>query len=313
MKSFIRVVELWVPDKSGTRLEFAGGLYDQATLEFRDISELALFARDEGLPGKAWAARHPIILPDFSDSYFKRADEAKMVGLACGVALPVFAGDSLAAVMVLFCGDDERQLGAAELWHNSAERSHEMKLVDGYYRSPGMFEFDSRHISFLRGYGLPGRAWKADAPVMLKNLGGTSEFLRAQAAAAAGFNVGLGIPYKTDPGETWVVSLLSAPSTPVARRFEIWAPDASGDAMVFQSGYCSLNTDLDAAFAGKSIGKGEGPLGRALAARTPVISDDLKHDASIAARSATAAGLHHIAVLPVLHQMQFRAAVAWYF
>jgi len=313
MKSFVRVVELWVPDSSGTRLEYAGGLYDAETREFRDVSELAMFACDEGLPGKAWAARHPIILTDLSDSYFRRGDEARMAGLACGVALPVFAGDALVAVMVLFCGDDVRQLGAAELWHNDAERSHEMTLVDGYYRSPGMFEFDSRHISFSRGYGLPGRAWKTGTPVMLKNLGGAGEFLRAREAAKAGFNVGLGIPYANGASETWVVSLLSAPATPVAPRFEIWVPDASGDALKFQSGYCSRNRNLDASFATKSIGKGMGALGRALATRTPVISDTLKGDPSISAQSAVSAGLHQTAVLPVFSDARLCAEVAWYF
>jgi hypothetical protein len=29
------------------------------------------------------------------------------------------------AVMVLFCGDDEKHVGAIELWHNVPEKSHE--------------------------------------------------------------------------------------------------------------------------------------------------------------------------------------------
>jgi hypothetical protein len=40
------------------------------------------------------------------------------------------------AVMVLFWGDDEKHVGAIELWHNDAEVSHEMGLVDGYYGTP---------------------------------------------------------------------------------------------------------------------------------------------------------------------------------
>jgi hypothetical protein len=30
-----------------------------------------------------------------------------------------------------FCGDDEKHVGAIELWHNDPEKSHEMGLVDG--------------------------------------------------------------------------------------------------------------------------------------------------------------------------------------
>jgi hypothetical protein len=35
-----------------------------------------LFAYDEGLPSKAWASGHPVILTEFADSCFKRIDVA---------------------------------------------------------------------------------------------------------------------------------------------------------------------------------------------------------------------------------------------
>jgi hypothetical protein len=56
MKTFIRVVELWVPDRTRTRLEFGGSLCSAEFSEFKAVSENALFAYGEGLPGKAWAA-----------------------------------------------------------------------------------------------------------------------------------------------------------------------------------------------------------------------------------------------------------------
>src|SRR3954468_20426942 len=139
MRTFIRVVELWVPDRTRTRLEFGGGLGGAAFSDFIALSEHALFAYDEGLPGKAWACRHPIILTELSGTYFKRTDEAREAGLTCAVALPVFAGEFLLAVMVLFCGDDAEHVGAIELWHNDPELSYEMGLVDGYYGSADMF------------------------------------------------------------------------------------------------------------------------------------------------------------------------------
>ena len=95
MKTFIRVVELRVPDRTRTRLEYGGGLCSNEYSEFRALSEDTLFAYNEGLPGKAWASGHPIILTEFSGTYFKRKDEAKEAGLTCGVALPVFAGEFL--------------------------------------------------------------------------------------------------------------------------------------------------------------------------------------------------------------------------
>ena len=59
MKTFIRVVELWVPDRTRTQLEFGGCLCSEEYSEFKAVSENALFAYDEGLPGKAWASGHP--------------------------------------------------------------------------------------------------------------------------------------------------------------------------------------------------------------------------------------------------------------
>ena len=84
----------------------------------------------------------------------------------------------LMAVMVLFCGDDEKHVGAIELWHNNPEISHEMGLVDGYYGTADMFEFNSRHTRFPRGFGLPGRTWKAGMPIIIKDLHNSKQFLR---------------------------------------------------------------------------------------------------------------------------------------
>jgi len=209
MKTFIRVVELWVPDRTRTRLEFGGCLCSEEYSEFKAVSENALFAFDEGLPGKAWAAGHPVILTEFANSYFKRTDEAIEAGLTCGVALPVFAGEFLMAVMVLFCGDDEKHVGAIELWHNDPEKSHEMGLVDGYYGTADMFEFNSRHTKFPRGFGLPGRAWKAGMPLIIKDLHNAKGFLRWEEASEIGINCGVGIPYSTPPDQTWVMTFLS--------------------------------------------------------------------------------------------------------
>ena len=226
MKTFIRVVELWVPDRTRTRLEFGGALCSDEFAEFRALSENTLFAYDEGLPGKAWATGHPIVLTEFANSYFKRTDEAKEAGLTCGVALPVFAGEFLTAVLVLFCGDDAEHVGAIELWHNDLKVSHEMGLVDGYYGTADMFEFNSRHTKFPRGFGLPGRTWKAGMPLIIKDLHNSKGFLRWEEASEIGINCGVGIPYKTSPEQTWVMTLLSARATPIAQRFEIWVPNA---------------------------------------------------------------------------------------
>ena len=312
MKTFIRVVELWVPDRTRTRLEFGGSLCGAEFSEFRALSENTLFAYGEGLPGKAWATGHPIVLTKLSDSYFKRPDEATEIGLTCGIALPVFAGEFLTAVMLLFCGSDEGHVGAVELWHNDPERSHELALLDGYYGTADTFEFNSRHTRFPRGFGLPGRTWKAGTPVIIKDLQNSKGFLRREEVSQIGINCGVGIPYKTASDQTWIVTLLSAQATPIAARFEIWVPNESRTALMFQSGDCSKNTDLDALYASKTIGKGEGLIGGAWATGMPAVCENLRHDESIAASLACASGMNQIVVLPVIESVLLKAILAWY-
>jgi hypothetical protein len=312
MRTFIRVVELWVPDRTRTRLEFGGGLAGSAFSEFMALSENTLFAYDEGLAGKAWACGHPIILTDFSEPGFKRADDAKEAGLTCGVALPVFAGEFLMAVMVLLCGGEDQHVGAIELWHNDPEISHEMSLVDGYYGTADMFEFNSRHTRFPRGYGLPGRTWRAGMPVIIKDLHNARQFLRWEEASEIGINCGVGIPYKGISDQTFVVTLLSAQGTPIAQRFEIWVPNAAREALVFQSGDCHTGADLAAAYRATAIGRGEGSIGGAWATGMPAISADLKYDASSAAAVARGSGMKQIIVLPVIENALLKAVLAWY-
>jgi hypothetical protein len=89
MKTFIKVIEIWVPDEDRTQLKFGSGLYG-ALSDFKNASEQQHFSYDEGLPGKAWAAGHPIVLTQFEHSYFKRTEAAQKAGLTCGIALPIF-------------------------------------------------------------------------------------------------------------------------------------------------------------------------------------------------------------------------------
>ena len=312
MKTFIRVVELWVPDRTRMRLEFGGGLYGEGLSAFRAASKDLRFGYDEGLPGKAWASGHPAILTQFANTYFKRTDQALEAGLTCGVAIPVFAGEFLQAVMVLFCGDDGKHVGAIELWHNDPDVSHEMALVDGYYGSADMFEFNSRHTRFPRGFGLPGRTWKAGVPLIIKDLHNAKSFLRREDAAEVGINLGVGVPYRSGGAQTWILTFLSAQATPIARRFEIWVPNETRSALTFRSGDCSEQADLAVLYAARSIARGEGSIGGAWATGMPALNDDLAHDGSIAAAEARAAGLSRMAILPVIGDCKLEAVLAWY-
>ena len=231
MKTFIRVIEYWVPSEDGSLLEFGGGLFGEAT-RFAAVSNNLCFGRGEGLPGRAWDTGHPIVLKALEGSYFRRGAAAKAAGLTCGIAVPIFNGDKLSAVAVIFCGDDEAHAGAIELWSNDPADSHDMTLVDGYYGTTGdTFEFISRATAFRRGNGLPGMAWDAQKPVFLPDLGKGSGFLRADGAVKVGINRGFAIPCSTLDGSNYVMAFLSALATPIARRVETWELDASGTAL----------------------------------------------------------------------------------
>jgi hypothetical protein len=82
--------------------------------------------------------------------------------------------------------------------------------------------------------------------------------------------------------------------------------------LVFQSGDCSKQTDLEALYASKSIGNGEGSIRGAWATGIPAIGEDLRHDESIAASLALASGMNQIIVLPVIENAVLKALLAWY-
>ena len=154
-KTFIRIVEYWVPNANGSLLEFGGGLFGKAA-SFGAITRRLCFGRGEGLPGQAWDQGQPVMLRQFQGSYFQRIAAADDEGLTCGIAVPTFINGRLTAVTVFFCGDDDAHAGAIELWANQPSRSKDMRLVEGYYGNTGdTFEFVSRSTSFRQGNGIP--------------------------------------------------------------------------------------------------------------------------------------------------------------
>jgi hypothetical protein len=149
-------------------------------------------------------------------------------------------------------------------------------------------------------------------PLIIKDLHNSKRFLRWEEASEIGINCGVGIPYKTSSDQTWVMTFLSAQATPIAERFEIWVPNESRTALIFDSGDCSKRTDLEALYAAKAIGKGEGSIGGAWATGMPAINEDLKLDESVAASLARASGMNQIVVLPVIENAMLKAVLAWY-
>lgn len=312
MLTFVRVVEVWVPDAGHTLLELAGGVYGSAR-RFASSSRSMCFGRAEGLPGQAWEQRRPIVLKSLQGSYFRRAPAAAADGLTCGIALPVFAGERLAAVVLIFCGDDAEHAGAVEVWRN-APGSPDLALDDGYYGTTAdVFEFASRNITFRKGIGLPGLAWAAGMPVFMPDLGKGTRFLRSDSAVKVGINRGFAMPCPAHDGANYVMAFLSALATPIVRRFETWLPDARGGHLARSEGFCELDGLLDAGAAAEAIAGGHGVLARAFATGVPAIAEPASADMGAAGEVARTAGFWSAVALPVMRGRDVVAVVAWYF
>lgn len=298
--TFIRVVEVWVPDEVGTLLVLGSAHYGAAA-RFGASSRQMCFGKGEGLPGQAWDAGHPIVLKQFDGSAFRRTAAAHADGLTCGIALPVFNGETLKAVVLIFCGDspgaEPQQAGAIELWRNEAAVSKDMLLEDGYYgATSNVFEYISRRTAFRKGTGLPGLAWESGLPVFMADLGKGGRFLRADSAQKVGINRGFAIPCNAAGPDAYVMAFLSALATPIVRRFETWLPDAAGAQLSRLEGFCETDGVLD-------VGNTAAPAAaaRALASGVPQVD------------AASVQQPQAVFALPVLRAGRVAAVVVWTF
>jgi len=313
VNTFIRASEVWVPSADRTMLEFGGGLYGKAT-RFGALSRNLCFGRGEGLPGQAWEQGRPLVLRTFDNSYFRRTAAAHADGITCGIAVPIYAGDFLTSVLVIFCGDDAAHAGAIELWRNDPAVSPDMTLDDGYYGTTAdTFEFLSRRTSFRRGSGLPGLAWQSGLPVFFEDLGKGARFLRADAAQKVGINRGFAIPCPIRGDENYVLAFLSALNTPIARRFEIWKPDPGRERLRLDGGFCEAGGLLAAAPEHLGLDRGQGTIGRVFLTGVPGVSGNAASEPGGWGAAAAELGLETMLAVPVIQEGRLVAAVAWYF
>lgn len=307
MKTFIKVIEIWIPDKERTQLEFGSGLYG-GLIEFKNASERQHFAYDEGLPGKAWAAGHPIVLSRFEHSYFKRIAEAKKAGLTCGIAIPIFSGDFLLAVVVFLCGDDREQAGAIEVWRSEGAAENTLQVLDGYYGSLAHFEKMSRQLIIPKGHGIPGVAWDAGMPVLVEDIGKVVGSVRSTDAQKAEIGTGLGIPFIHGDEPVYVITFLSAKATPIAKRIQIWTPDPERGQLVCRQSYSKNSNNLAEIFETLTVNKGVGALGRVWLTGMPSISGSQE-----AAYNVELDDLSSMLAIPVIEQGRLKAIVTFLF
>lgn len=294
---FIRATEIWLPTDDGSRIYLEGGLYSSLDY-FAAISRGMSLAHGEGLPGRAWQARRPIVLDALGSSYFTRKDAALTEGLACAVAIPSFDGDRLTSLVMFFCGDERFGVGALELW-SLAECGERLALIEGYFGPARTFEQKSRQVRFAPGEGLPGRVWRSGAPEVLCDVTQGTRFVRKAAALEAGISRAVGVPCEAADGKPWILTFLSARGSPIVGRFEHWRFDAGQGGLRFVDGYCESGADLGRDYADAVLGATGGVYARACRKGIPLIDEDLATDtAHPVALSAVSAGLRSMVAVP---------------
>ena len=273
MKTFVKVTEIWLPNQETLQIELASGFYGILE-DFKTASKHTRFAFGEGLPGKVWKEVQPNIITDLEHSCFQRTEAARHAGLSCAIALPVFSGKTVSAVIVFLCGDDEAHAGAIEIWCNdSAGRMNELGVKEGYYGTLDYFEFISRKTKIMKGFGLPGRVWEIGLPMLMDHLDESELFIRGREAKNAGISTALGIPVCYKEGRCYLMTFLSAKATPIARQIEVWLPEANKERLVFSKGYSEKAIDLKDSYSTTAYTKDEGLLGQVWRTETPVIVD----------------------------------------
>jgi len=310
--TFIKAAELWVPSHDGALLEFGGGAFGAAR-RFAAISQELCFGSGEGLPGRAWQERRPILLPQFEGSFFRRNAAAKAAGLTCAIALPSFVDDRLVSVLVVFCGHEAKGRGALELWRDDAGGRGELTLVDGAFGQAQTFETISRQTHLQRGAGLPGQAWLGGHAVFLDDLPASpGRFVRSRQAAAAGLQRGLALPFASQRGERHVVVFLAGADLPLARRIEQWTLDEPQGQLRRVFAFSELHGGASRIEATLPLSPPKGSIVKAWTSGAPVINDWPADEPGAPAAAAASIGSWALLAMPVMSEGSVMEVVALY-
>ncbi|HEV3166852.1 MAG TPA: GAF domain-containing protein, partial [Isosphaeraceae bacterium] len=104
--------QAWTPSSDGSVLECSPAWYCRAPgLErFRIASESNHFLPNASLPARAWVEKKPIWLEDLAHIHvFPRAKLAQELGLRAGIAMPVFDGSEVIAVVEFYAFEQREE------------------------------------------------------------------------------------------------------------------------------------------------------------------------------------------------------------
>ena len=309
-RAFIKVVEIWVPTVNRKKLIMVDGLFDGYE-SFEAYSQNRSFAYGEGLPGIAWSTSRPQSISNIAYSFFRRKEEAIKAGLGAGIAIPIFAGEFLQAVIVLLYGEEEHHSGAIELWGKQKKFDTALSLIDGYYGSLKTFEWVSKQLTFKKGTGLPGSVWQTNMPLIFPDLRNCSSFIRKDNVKEAGITTGFGIPLRNNLGEDYVLTLLSTVGSPIAHRFEIWIPDKERQNLVLLSSHNESNNNLANKSGINLVKSGKGIMEMVWMTGCPAISHNLLEDGLI--EKSESPNLKSALVMPINEDGKLKALVNMFF
>jgi hypothetical protein len=193
------------------------------------------------------------------------------------MAVPIFSGEFLIAVVVFLCGGNKSDEGALELWAAEKNDSSKISLIDGFYGGLKNIEQSSRNVRFARGQGLPGMIWDYHIPMLISDPANSPLFIRANNAAIDNITTALGFPCRNQK-KNHVISFLSSNDTPISKRFEIWLPDKEHKYLFMHGGKCVLDENLSSKSIHKKVRRGDGLKGRVWLTGCPAVSTDLVTD-----------------------------------
>lgn len=179
------------------------------------------FRFGEGLPGAAWATRRALLWKDLG----AQSTHARLApsNIDAALALPLFRGDNLVAVVTLLFTSHVNKPCCVEVWEVN-DTLDVLTHESGLYCRATEFERLSRLLQFPRGTGLPGTVWASGDCETLDDVALSSAFVRSDLAERSGLRFGVGLPLKYNRHVTQVLTLLCSRSNPFVAACEVFKP-----------------------------------------------------------------------------------------
>lgn len=292
---FLRAVEVWIPQGSYLLRSSSASTHGSAP---HDAAPSPLLHRGEGLAGAAFSAGR---------AQLRSGAALDTPGYQAALALPFFAGSTLMAVSVLWCGGDDASAGCLEVWEPNQLR--ELAHVAGYYGSFTAFERLSQVMRFQLGSGIPGLTWERGTPLITTDLSSSSSFLRAAAARELGIRSALSLPLFRSGHLNAVALFLATAASPMAHAIEVWMPDAQEHLHISQAMYDPRLATFEQNNRCVEFLPGHGLVGKVFDTGLPLVLARKQGDPFSGHVGAAEAGLTLALGLPVHDGQRVRAVV----